>query len=142
MISLIANGCDVEVNPTGEKLTGDLLKDFIGDTEVLIAGTESITEQVLNSAPKLKLICRVGIGLDSVDLTATKNKGILVSHTPDAPSPAVAELTIGLMLDLLRKITASTENLRSGNWERVFGRRLDKSIVVNRLRTDWTVGRS
>ena len=127
---LIANGCDVEVNPTGEKLTGDSLKDFIGDTEVLIAGTESITEQVLNSAPKLKLICRVGIGLDSVDLTATKNKGILVSHTPDAPSPAVAELTIGLMLDLLRKITASTENLRSGNWERVFGRRLDKSIVA------------
>ena len=84
----------------------------------------------MNSAPKLKLICRVGIGLDSVDLTATKNKGILVSHTPDAPSPAVAELTIGLMLDLLRKITASTENLRSGNWERVFGRRLDKSIVA------------
>ena len=103
---LIANGCDVEVNPTGEKLTGDLVKETLtGDlTGVLMAGHwRSITEQVLNSGSKLKLICRVGIGLDSVDLTATKNKGIVVSHTPRCPIPAVAELTIGLVAGFTQK---------------------------------------
>ena len=77
----------------------------------------------------LKIISRVGIGLDSVDLLATKKHGIAVSFTPDAPAPAVAELTIGFMLSLLRSIQLSNTEMPHGNWERYFGRRLSDVTI-------------
>ena len=121
--------CLVTINDTGRKLTTEMLIERIQDTEILIAGTENITAEAMDAAPHLKMICRVGIGLDSVDLIAAKKRGIIVSHTPDAPSPAVAELTIGLMLDVLRHITWSTEGMRNHQWVRHFGKRLDHSVV-------------
>ena len=85
-----------------KKITGDQLTDIISDFDVIIAGTEPITEKVMNRATNLKLISRVGIGLDSVDLLAAQERDIKVSYTPDAPSVAVSELTLGFMLTLLR----------------------------------------
>ena len=95
-------GIEYLINPLGRKLDEDELAEMISDFEVLIAGTEQISEKVMQCAKNLKLISRVGIGLDSVDLLAAERKGIKVSYTPDAPAPAVAELTVGLMLSLLR----------------------------------------
>ena len=122
-------GCAVRINNTGRKLTTEMLIEHIGDAEILIAGTENITAEAMDAAPNLKIICRVGIGLDSVDLKAAQDRDIIVSHTPDAPSPAVAELTLGLMFDLLRHITWSTEGMRNHKWVRHFGKRLDHSTV-------------
>lgn len=122
-------GCSVRINDTGRKLTTEMLMEHIGDAEILIAGTENITAEAMETAPNLKIICRVGIGLDSVDLKAAQDRNIIVSHTPDAPSPAVAELSLGLMFDLLRQITWSTEGMRNHQWVRHFGKRLDRSIV-------------
>jgi D-3-phosphoglycerate dehydrogenase len=80
-------------------------------------------------APKLSLIARVGIGLDSVDLIAARRRGIQVSYTPDAPAPAVAELTLGIMLCLLRFVHISNAQMHKGSWQRVFGRRLAEVTV-------------
>ena len=91
---------------------------------MLITGTEPITKKVIDKAPNLKFISRVGIGLDSVDLIAAKVRGIKVSYTPDAPAPAVAELTMGLILTLLRFVHISNSRLHKGEWNRIFGRRL------------------
>ena len=85
-----------EINPLGRKLQEDELISFLGEAEALIAGTEPITKKVLDNAPNLRLIARVGVGLDSVDLLAAKEKKVLVCYTPEAPVEAVAELTIGL----------------------------------------------
>ena len=63
---------------------------------VLIAGTEMISAKVMDKAKNLQMISRVGVGLNSVDLIAANERNILVSYTPEAPAPAVAELTIGL----------------------------------------------
>jgi D-3-phosphoglycerate dehydrogenase / 2-oxoglutarate reductase len=120
---------DFLINPLGRKLTETELSEMISDTEVLIAGTEAITESVLAQAKKLKLICRVGIGLDSVDLVAAKKLGVLVSYTPDAPAPAVAELTLGLMMSLIRKTHIANKCMHQGEWNRFFGRRMS-SITV------------
>lgn len=122
-------GIEYSINPLGRKLSEKELASFIGDVEVLIAGTESITNFVLEQARKLKLIARVGIGLDSVDLLAAKRHGIVVTYTPDAPSPAVAELTIGLMLNVLRSVHLANEKLHKGEWQRYFGRRLSQCVV-------------
>lgn len=122
----LLDGVGVEwlINPLGRKLNEDELADMIEDVDVLIAGTEPISEKVLSRANRLKLISRVGIGLDSVNLIKARELGIAVSYTPDAPAPAVAELTIGLMLSLLRNIHVANSELHKGVWHRHFGRRI------------------
>ena len=123
------NGFQYTVNPLNRKLTEDELSEMIADFDIIIAGTEPITKKVMDSATNLKMISRVGIGLDSVDLIEAEKQGILVSYTPDAPAPAVAELTIGLMLTLLRLIQLSNIEMHGGKWNRFFGRRLSEVTI-------------
>ena len=78
------------INPLNKKLTEDDLVGLISDYDVIIAGTEKITDKVMTKGDNVKFISRVGIGLDSVDLLAAERHGIIVSYTPDAPAPAVA----------------------------------------------------
>lgn len=122
-------GVDFVVNPIGRKLKEDELADLIADYDVLIAGTEQITEKVMARASRLKLIARVGIGLDSVDLVAARRRGIQVCYTPDAPAKAVSDLTLGLMLSLLRQVHVSNAQMHAGRWQRFFGRRLGEVTV-------------
>lgn len=129
ILQLAETGVDYLINPLGRKLKEDELAGMVGDVEVLIAGTEPITEKVIANAPRLKLISRVGIGLDSVDLMAAERRGIKVSYTPDAPAPAVAELTIGLMFSLMRSIHVANAQMHRGEWHRYFGRRLSELTV-------------
>ena len=117
---------DYLINPLNKKLTEDELTEIVTDFDVIIAGTEMITSKVMDRAKNLKMISRVGIGLDSVDLVSAKERGIIVSYTPDAPSPAVAELTFGLIFSLLRSIHVSNSQLHEGKWYRFFGRRLSE----------------
>ena len=117
------------INPLGRKMTEYDLMEIVSDYDALIAGTEQITEQVMRQAHRLKLIARVGVGLDGVDLVAAERYGIKVAYTPEAPAPAVAELTIGLMLSLLRSIHVSNAQMHQGKWHRIFGRRLSEVTV-------------
>jgi D-3-phosphoglycerate dehydrogenase len=122
-------GIEYLINPIGRKLKEEELAEMVTDFDVLIAGTEPITEKVMSCASKLKLISRVGIGLDSVDLLAAERRGIQVSYTPDAPAPAVAELTIGLMLALLRHVHIANLQMHQGIWHRHFGRRISEITI-------------
>jgi len=117
-------GIDYTINPIGRKLTESELGEMISDFDVLIAGTEPITEKVMKQANRLKLISRVGVGLDNVDLLAAKDRDIKVSYTPNSPAPAVAELTIGLIFALLRSIHVANSKMHRGEWQRHFGRRI------------------
>jgi len=122
-------GIHVTPNPYGRWPTEAELCDLVRDADLFIAGTEPITDRVMAAAPRLRLISRVGIGLDNVDLSAARRRNIAVSYTPDAPAPAVAELTIGLMLSLLRHVHAADRLVRSGGWHRFLGRRLGELTV-------------
>lgn len=129
-LELLENaGIEYLINPHNKKLTEDQLADLVADFDTIIAGTEPITEKVMSRASNLRHISRVGIGLDSVDLMAAKRRGIKVSYTPDAPAPAVAELTLCLMLTLLRSVHVSNAELHQGKWQRIFGRRLPEVTV-------------
>ena len=120
---------DYLINPLNKKLTEDELSDMVSDFDLIIAGTEPITKNVMNAASNLKMISRDGIGLDNVDLLEAKKQNIIVSYTPDAPAPAVAELTIGLMLTLLRYVQLSNMEMHNGKWHRFFGRRLSEVTI-------------
>lgn len=122
-------GIEAVINPLNKKLTEQELADMVTDFDAIIAGTEPITDHVMSRASNLKMISRVGIGLDSVDLLAAERRGIKVSYTPDAPAPAVAELTIGLMITLLRSVHLSNLKMHQGEWHRYFGRRLAETTI-------------
>jgi D-3-phosphoglycerate dehydrogenase len=122
-------GVEYVINPLGRRLREAELAEMVRDVDVLIAGTEPITKSVLEQAGRLRLISRVGIGLDSVDLLAAEKRGIQVSYTPDAPGPAVAELTIASMLTLLRSVHVANLQMHRGEWRRYSGRRIAEVTV-------------
>ena len=71
----------------------------------------------------------MGIGLDSVPLELCETKGIKVSYTPDAVTKAVAEFTVGLIIDLTRHITQADRQQRAGVWQRLQGKRIGESVI-------------
>jgi len=117
------------INPLNKKLSEDELAEMISDFDIIIAGTEPITDYVMDKATKLKMISRVGIGLDGIDLLAAERRGIRVSYTPDAPSPAVSEWTIGLLITLLRSVQLSNIKMHKGEWKRYSGKRIENSTI-------------
>jgi D-3-phosphoglycerate dehydrogenase / 2-oxoglutarate reductase len=123
------NGISYTLNPFGRRLKEHELADLIGPYEVVIAGTEPITETVLDRAPHLRLIAHTGIGLDNIPLAAVRSRGIAVTYTPSAPSPAVAEMVIGQMIALMRRTVNADRDLRRGVWNRWIGRRFNGLTV-------------
>jgi D-3-phosphoglycerate dehydrogenase len=118
---LEAEGLDVSLNPYGRVLAEDEVVELIRDADGIIAGTEQLSEHVLGQAPRLRVISRVGTGLESVDLAAAERRGIRVFNTPDALTDAVAELTVGGMLALLRRLPELNASLHAGRWEKQMG---------------------
>ncbi|NBR99641.1 MAG: hydroxyacid dehydrogenase, partial [Actinobacteria bacterium] len=123
-------GVEVKLNPFATRLTEGQVIDLLGtDTVGLIAGLEPLTKNVLQSAKSLKVIARVGTGLDSVDLAAAKQLGITVLNTPDAPTKAVAELTLAHILGLLRNVSQADRQIRVGVWKGLMGSLLETKTV-------------
>jgi D-3-phosphoglycerate dehydrogenase len=122
-------GIEFVINPLGRRLTEEELTGLVPGFDVLIAGTEPITERVMDAGSALRLISRVGVGLDSVDLLAARARGIAVAYTPEGPADAVAELTVGLALSLLRGVHLANIAIRQGIWQRIQGRRLAEVTV-------------
>ena len=114
-------GYEVVKNPYGRKLTEQetiaLAKDCVG----IVAGVESLNTIVIDALPLLKCISRVGVGMDSVDIPYAESKGIKVLNTPDGPTRAVAEFTLGLTLSLLRKIPIAHLDLKNKIWKKQTG---------------------
>ncbi|MEM3438015.1 MAG: D-2-hydroxyacid dehydrogenase [Nitrososphaerales archaeon] len=99
------------------KITSQELLNKIHDYDVVIVrGRTKITKDVIEKGEKLKVIGRAGIGLDNIDLEAAESKGIKVFNTPESSTNAVAELTIGLMIDLARGISKGDFGMKQGNW--------------------------
>jgi D-3-phosphoglycerate dehydrogenase len=106
----------VFINASGQRLKGSVLSDAIKDAEGIIAGTELYTKEILNAAPSLRVISRVGVGLDNIDLEYAKKRGIRVLNTPLAPGDAVAEHTIALIYSVMKRIPQYYENTRKGDF--------------------------
>ena len=115
------NGLETILNPYARKLKPQESIELLQDVDGVIAGVESLSQEILSQAKKLKVISRCGGGLDKVDLSAAKRLGIRVLSTPDAPTEAVAEMALALMLSLARHICQADRNLRQGSWKPIMG---------------------
>lgn len=119
------------LNPYGRKLEIDEFKELIKGAIGLIAGTEKITAELLENAPALKVISRYGVGMDNIDSETAERIGITVCSTPEAPTQAVAELALALMLNLYRRVGEADRIVRSKHWSQLMGRILSgKSLGI------------
>ena len=110
------------INPFNKKITEEELANILADYDILIAGTEKISNYVLDNALKLKFISRVGVGTDSIDTPSARKRGIRISYTPDEPITPVAELTIGLIISTLRMAFLSNMKMHNYVWKRYSGK--------------------
>jgi len=118
---LTENGYEYINNPYGRKLTEDEVIELAKDCVGIVAGVETLSAKVMDALPQLKVISRVGVGMDNVDLEYAQQKGIIVVNTPDGPTRGVAELTLAMTLSLLRKIPQADAALKNKQWKKQIG---------------------
>lgn len=108
------NGIEVTYveEPPEEKLI-ELIKGHHG---LIVRSKPFVTKRVIEAADVLMVIARAGVGVDNIDVEVAKAKGIEVLNTPEATTTSVAELAVGLMLAVARKIAFSDRKMRSGEW--------------------------
>ncbi len=95
----------------------DRLLELVKDVDAIIVRSKpKVTRKIIEVAPKLKVIARAGVGLDNVDLKAAEERGIKVVNSPAASSRSVAELVIGLIFNVARKIAFADRKMREGVW--------------------------
>lgn len=110
-------GCEVVYRPgtQGEALTDAMKKDAYG---ILIVRSTRVPRETMEAAPHLHLVIRAGAGTDTIDVSAATELGIRVCNCPGMNSVAVAELTLGLMIALDRRIVDETQDLRQRVWNK------------------------
>jgi phosphoglycerate dehydrogenase-like enzyme len=119
----------VTYNEGGKPLTSEQLQALLPEVDGYIAGLDTIDAAALEVAGQLKVISRYGVGYSNVDLQAAGRYGIKVTITPGANAKSVAELTIGLMLNLARPIMDAAAQTRQGGWPRTRGFSLEGKTV-------------
>ncbi len=105
---------DVMTNLTPEELKG-IIKDYDG---LAIRSATKVTEEIIESAAKLKVVGRAGIGLDNVDKAAASKKGIVVMNTPGGNTITTGEHAIAMMMSLARNIPQASKSMKEGKWEK------------------------
>lgn len=111
----------VTYNQSGKPLSSAQLQGLLADVDGYIAGLDEIDDDAIAAAPRLQVIARYGVGIDKVDLEAARRRDIVVTNTPGANAGSVAELTIALMLNLVRPILQAATKTRQGEWPRTKG---------------------
>jgi len=107
------------VYPEGEgTLTEAQLRRFLPEADVAMAGGELYSAEILDLAPRLKVIARTGVGYDAIDVAAATSRGVAVTIVPGTNQESVAEQAFGLLLALTRKIAYYDRLIRAGRWDR------------------------
>ncbi|MCJ7733788.1 MAG: phosphoglycerate dehydrogenase, partial [Anaerolineales bacterium] len=120
---------EVVYNSSGKPLSSEMLQEMLSDVDGMIAGLDEIDAQALVKAPRLKVVARYGVGYNNVDLEAARGQGIVVTNTPGANAVSVAELTIALILNMLRPVIPAVKDTKTGEWPRFKGFSLEGKTV-------------
>ncbi len=108
------NGLKITYEP---EITPDQIKEKVSNFDIVVVRSRTkITKEMIERATKCKIIARVGVGLDNIDVDAAKVKGIRVINAVEGAMNAVAELVLGLMLSLAREIPRADREIRNGKW--------------------------
>ena len=127
---LKSKGLEVINNPYARKLTENEIIDHLQGVDGLIAGLEPLNSNVFQKSTDLKVIARVGIGMENVDMKSAEIHKIKVSNTPDGPTDAVAEMTLAAALSLSRNIVQVNRALHEKQWEKSIGMGLKNTNLL------------
>jgi D-3-phosphoglycerate dehydrogenase len=125
-------GYDIQFNLYKRKMSPSevLMVMESENPDIIIAGTEKYDANLLDACKDLRMISRVGIGMDSVDSIEASKRNVIVTNTPDAPTNAVAELTICQMINCLRRVESVSQDLkRNAGWDRHIGREIENCNI-------------
>ena len=127
---LVQQGYEVIENPFKRKLTKSEVLELLSDDVIgLIAGLEPLDREVMEKT-NLKVISRCGSGMSNVDMEAAEELNIKVFSTPFGPTAAVVELTLGILLSMLRMIPQMDRDLHNGKWNKKIGQQLSGKTVA------------
>lgn len=118
---LVEHGFTLVENDQLTPWTVDDLAPLLPTASASVCGVEVFDRNALTAAPGLKIISRLGVGLDNIDLVEARAQGVDVVNAPGGNAIAVAELALGLLLSVYRKIPAMNDNIRAGTWDRYVG---------------------
>ncbi len=124
-------GCELIPNTWGRAPRESELLPLIGDIDVLISGTEPVTASVLAAAKNLKIIAKHGVGFENIDLQAARERGIPVTLVGGAIVDSVADMTMALLLSMVREVPQGDASVKKGEWKRFVGVELrDKTLGI------------
>jgi len=108
----------VAVNSEDTDLTMPELQARICDVDGLMVANERISRQVIDAAPRLRAVAKLGVGYDTIDVAACTERSIVVTNTGSESAEATADLTFALLLALARRVVGADRYVRDGNWKR------------------------
>lgn len=117
----ILREADIEWVQRGSVFSQEWFEEIIPEFDALIIGAHPLPPEVMERCPKLKLVCKHGVGLDNIPLEKAKALGVAVCNAPGVNANAVADLAFGLMLGAARKIVLADRQVRQGKWNNVIG---------------------
>jgi D-3-phosphoglycerate dehydrogenase len=118
---LKAEGCAILEWREGSGADPADLRAKVAQADAWIVAFHPIGRAVLEAAPRLRIIAKHGVGVDNIDIPAATERGVVVAIAPGANDQAVADLTLALLLSLLRRIPEANASVRAGRWERFLG---------------------
>ncbi len=127
---LLEAGCEIRQNALGRRLKAEEMRAELDGADAVIAGIEPYDAALLASLPRLRCISRCGVGTDSIDLEAARQRGITVYTTPEEVVAPVAELTVAMLFSLARNLHLHAADLHGGAWRKRSGF----------LLSEWTIG--
>ena len=123
-------GIEVVKNPYGRRMNRQEIIEHLQGADGLLAGLEPLNEEVFKSCPDLKVIARIGIGMDNVDKSAAEKYGIRVSNTPEGPTNAVAEMTLTALLSICHNIIWANQDIHNDVWKKRLGHSISEYKVL------------
>jgi D-3-phosphoglycerate dehydrogenase / 2-oxoglutarate reductase len=103
---------------TPDQIKNGLAAELADADALVVRSAVQVDAKLLESAPKLRVIGRAGVGVDNIDTPAATHRGIVVMNTPGANAVAVAELTLGLMISMARSVPRANATMHAGKWEK------------------------
>jgi D-3-phosphoglycerate dehydrogenase len=121
MERLRREGCHILEWREGSGLSESDLLAKVAQIDAWIVAFHPIHATTMDAAPRLRIIAKHGVGVDNIDIAAATARGIVVNTAPSANDQAVADLTMALLLSLLRRIPEANASVKTGRWERFLG---------------------
>ena len=117
-LEILRKNFDVDVWTEYAPPSKEIIKERIKDADAILTMlSDKIDAEIINSAPKLKIIAQLAVGYDNIDLKAAKERGIYVTNTPDALTDASADFSFALMMAVSRRVVEADKYVRAGNWK-------------------------